>query len=130
MAEDWLEQLDWNREGLLPVIAQDFQSGKVFMQAWVNREALKTAREEGRAIYWSRSRARLWRKGEESGNVQKLHDIYLDCDADCLIYKVEQLGGIACHTGRSSCFYRVLDGDTWKEAEPVLKAPEEMYKKV
>lgn len=128
MAESWLDQLRWNDEGLLPVIAQDVSSGKVLMQAWINQEALETAREEGRAVYWSRSRSSLWRKGEKSGHVQKLHGIYLDCDGDCLIYQVEQLGGIACHTGRASCFYRKLNGKTWQEVEAPLKSPDEIYR--
>jgi phosphoribosyl-AMP cyclohydrolase len=129
MAEGWLDQLQWNDEGLLPVIAQDFNNGRVLMQAWLNREALLAAREEGRAIYWSRSRSRLWRKGEESGHVQKLHGIYLDCDGDCLIYQVEQVGGIACHTGRASCFYRRLQDEQWQEVDPVIKSSEEIYNK-
>ncbi len=128
MAEGWLDQLQWNDEGLLPVIAQDFNNGRVLMQAWLNREALLAAREEGRAIYWSRSRSRLWRKGEESGHVQKLHGIYLDCDGDCLIYQVEQVGGIACHTGRASCFYRRLQDEQWQEVDQVIKSSEEIYK--
>lgn len=128
MAESWLEQLKWNDEGLLPVIAQEVNSGRVLMQAWVNREALQAAKNEGQAIYWSRSRNKLWRKGEESGHVQKLIEIYLDCDADSLIYAVEQVGGIACHTGRISCFYRKLDNNKWQEIDPVIKAPEDIYK--
>ncbi len=128
MAGSWLDQLRWNDEGLLPVVAQDVTSGKVLMQAWINQEALETAREEGRAVYWSRSRGSLWRKGEQSGHVQKLHGIYLDCDGDSLIYQVEQLGGIACHTGRASCFYRKLDGETWQEVEAPLKSPDEIYR--
>ena len=128
MAESWLEQLKWNDEGLLPVVAQDLNSGRVLMQAWVNREALQTAQNEDQAVYWSRSKNKLWRKGEESGHVQKLNGIYLDCDADSLIYEVEQVGGIACHTGRFSCFYRKLDNNEWQEVDPVLKAPEDIYK--
>lgn len=128
MAGSWLDQLRWNDEGLLPVIAQDVASGKVLMQAWINQEALETSREEGRAVYWSRSRGSLWRKGEQSGHVQKLHGIYLDCDGDSLIYQVEQLGGIACHTGRASCFYRKLNGETWQEVEAPLKSPDEIYR--
>ena len=128
MTESWLDQLQWGKDGLLPVIAQDVQSGRVLMQAWANREALLTARQEERAVYWSRSRGKLWRKGEDSGHTQKLHAIYLDCDGDCLIYQVEQAGGIACHTGRASCFYRKLEGDNWQEIEPVLKSTEEIYK--
>jgi phosphoribosyl-AMP cyclohydrolase len=129
MAESWLNQLKWNADGLLPVIAQDSASGRILMQAWVNAEALLTAQSEGKAVYWSRSRNRLWRKGEESGHVQKLNGIYLDCDADSLIYEVEQIGGIACHTGRYSCFYRKLVDEEWQSIDPVIKAPEDIYKK-
>lgn len=129
MAESWLEQLKWNDEGLLPVVAQDVNSGRVLMQAWVNREALQAAQNEGQSVYWSRSRNKLWRKGEESGHVQKLNGIYLDCDADSLIYEVEQIGGIACHTGRYSCFYRKLENNEWQEVDPILKTAEDIYKK-
>ena len=128
MAESWLDQLQWNKDGLLPVIAQDMGSGRILMQAWINREALLAAQKEGQAVYWSRSRNKLWRKGEESGHVQKLNAIYLDCDADSLIYEVEQIGGIACHTGRISCFYRKLENNEWQEIDTVLKAPEDIYK--
>ncbi|MAM71426.1 MAG: phosphoribosyl-AMP cyclohydrolase [Gammaproteobacteria bacterium] len=128
MTESWLDQLDWGADELLPVIAQDAQTGKVLMQAWTNKEALLAAHAEGRAVYWSRSRGKLWRKGEQSGHEQELRGIYLDCDGDCLIYEVEQLGGIACHTGRASCFYRKLENGAWQEVEPVLKKPEEIYK--
>jgi phosphoribosyl-AMP cyclohydrolase len=130
MAQSWLDQLKWNAEGFLPVIAQDVNSGRILMQAWVNREALATAQEEGHAVYWSRSRSKLWRKGEESGHVQKLSGIYQDCDGDSLIYEVEQIGGIACHTGHISCFYRKLENNEWLEIEPVIKAPKEIYKKL
>ncbi len=129
MAQRWLDELKWNADGLLPVVAQDTSSGRILMQAWVNPEALATAKEEGRAVYWSRSRKKLWRKGEESGHIQKLSGIYLDCDADCLIYEVEQVGGIACHTGRQSCFYRKLVNSEWQETDPVLKEPNDIYKK-
>ncbi|PCJ43739.1 MAG: phosphoribosyl-AMP cyclohydrolase [SAR86 cluster bacterium] len=129
MAESWLDQLKWNAEGLLPVTAQEMSSGRILMQAWINREALAATQNEGRAVYWSRSRNQLWHKGEESGHIQKLCGIYLDCDADSLIYAVEQIGGIACHTGRFSCFYRKLENNEWQDIEPVLKAPEEIYKK-
>ncbi len=115
MTDSWLNQLNWTKEGLLPVIAQEAKTGRILMQAWLNKQALETAREEGRAVYWSRSRNELWRKGETSGHVQKLLGIYLDCDADSLIYEVEQIGGIACHTGRPSCYYRKLEGDDWQE---------------
>ena len=128
MAESWLDQLKWNEEGLLPVIAQDVGSGRILMQAWINREALLAAQNENRAVYWSRSRSELWRKGEESGHVQKLNGIYLDCDADSLIYEVEQIGGIACHTGRISCFYRKLENNAWQEIDPIIKEPKEIYK--
>jgi len=129
MAQSWLDQLKWNAEGFLPVIAKDVNSGRILMQAWVNREALAAAQKEGHAVYWSRSRSKLWRKGEESGHVQKLSGIYLDCDGDSLIYEVEQIGGIACHTGHNSCFYRKLENNEWLDIEPVIKAPEEIYNK-
>lgn len=128
MAESWLDQLKWNKDGLLPVITQDAASGRILMQAWVNRDALDAARQENRAIYWSRSKNRLWRKGEDSGHIQKLKGIYLDCDADSLLYSVEQVGGIACHTGRESCFYLKLENDEWLAVDPVLKDPEAIYK--
>lgn len=124
---DWLDQVKWDAQGLAPAIAQDARSGRVLMLGWVNREALETAQREGRAVYWSRSRGRLWRKGEESGHEQILREIYLDCDADCVCYQVEQVGGIACHTGRESCFYLRLEDGEWQPAEPVLKDPDEIY---
>jgi phosphoribosyl-AMP cyclohydrolase len=124
---EWLQAIKWNQDGLVPAIAQDYQTGRILMQAWVNAEALSLSASEGRAIYWSRSRARLWRKGEESGHIQRLHGIELDCDGDSLIFKVEQLGGIACHTGRHSCYFRRLVGDQWVESEPVIKDPEQIY---
>lgn len=127
MSSDWLDQVNWNSDGLVPAIAQDWESGKVLMQAWVNREALTLAVQENRAIYWSRSRQKLWRKGEDSGHAQVLHGLYLDCDADCIVYKVEQLGGIACHTGRESCFYLKLEDGNWVEQDPVLKKPDDIY---
>lgn len=125
---DWLDQIKWTDDGLVPAIAQDAASGKVLMFAWMNRESLALSVAEGRAVYWSRSRHRLWRKGEESGHLQRLHEIRLDCDADVLLLRVEQIGGIACHTGRESCFYRRLDGDQWREADPVLKDPAAIYR--
>jgi len=125
----YLDEVNWNKNGLIPVIAQDATSGRVLMQAWANREALQTAIDEGRAVYWSRSRNALWRKGEESGNVQKLVDVYLDCDNDTLCYKVEQIGGIACHTGRESCFFQKFSNDKWEILDPVLKEPSELYGK-
>ncbi len=127
LAKDWLNQVNWSNEGLVPVITQDFKTLRVLTHAWLNREALALAVQEGRAVYWSRSRRKLWRKGEESGHVQKLHDVFLDCDGDTVCYMVEQVGGIACHTGRESCFYRRLEGGQWQTIDPVLKDPKEIY---
>ena len=123
----WLDEIKWDNAGLVPAIAQDYKSGRILMVAWMNREALELTAREGRAIYWSRSRNRLWRKGEESGHVQKLHELRLDCDADVITLQVEQLGGIACHTGRESCFYRVFEDNAWKTVDPVLKDPNHIY---
>lgn len=128
MKDNWIEQLKWTEDGLIPAIAQDHKSGRVLMMAWMNREALEKTIQEGRAIYWSRSRKKLWRKGEESGHVQKLYDIRIDCDQDVVLMQVEQLGGIACHTGRESCFYLRFDDQQWQPADPVLKQPEDIYK--
>ena len=125
----YLDEVNWNKDGLVPVISQDATSGRILMQAWANRKALQTAIQEGRAVYWSRSRNALWRKGEESGNVQKLVDVYLDCDNDTLCYKVEQIGGIACHTGRESCFFQKFRNDKWEILDPVLKDTSELYGK-
>lgn len=127
MSNNWLDQIQWNADGLVAAIAQDHQSGRVLMMAWMNAESVRLSVAEGRAIYWSRSRQKLWRKGEESGHVQKLHDIRLDCDGDVLLLQVEQLGGIACHTGRQSCFYRSLQDGQWQAADPVLKQPADIY---
>ena len=124
----YLDQINWNADGLVAVVAQDASSGRILTQAWINRDALEATVNEKRAVYWSRSRARVWRKGEESGNVQKLVDVLLDCDNDAVCYRVEQIGGIACHTGRESCFYQKLEGDSWKTVDPVLKDPGLMYK--
>ncbi len=124
---DWLDEIRWNEDGLVPAIAQDHQSGRILMMAWMNRESLALTVAEQRAIYWSRSRGKLWRKGEESGHVQKLHELRLDCDADVIVLMVEQLGGIACHTGRESCFYRVFDNDGWKTVDAVRKDPHDIY---
>jgi phosphoribosyl-AMP cyclohydrolase len=127
----WLDAIKWDRDGLVPVIAQEQGSNHVLMFAFMNREALARTAETGRAVYWSRSRAKLWFKGEESGHVQQVHDIRLDCDNDVVLLKVTQLGhepGIACHTGRHSCFYQQLDGGQWKAVEPVLKDPEAIYR--
>jgi phosphoribosyl-AMP cyclohydrolase len=125
---DWLDQVKWTREGLVPVIAQDASSGRVLMFAWMNREALALTVQEGRAVYWSRSRNKLWRKGEESGHVQRVRAIALDCDGDALLLTVEQVGGIACHTGRQSCFFQRLDEDRWVPVDPVIKSPGEIYR--
>lgn len=127
--ENWLDQVRWNNDGLAPVIAIEAGSGIVLNLAWMNREALRLTAEEGRAVYWSRSREKLWRKGEQSGHLQYVREIRLDCDADTVLLTVEQEGGIACHTGRHSCFYLRLDNASmeWREAEPVLKDPESIY---
>lgn len=125
---DWLDSIKWDADGLVPAIAQDVHSQRVLMVAWMNREALQLTVQEGRGIYWSRSRNRLWRKGEESGNVQQLHELRLDCDADVIILQVEQIGGIACHTGRQSCFYRVLKDGEWQTVDSVITDPATLYK--
>ena len=129
MPESWLNKVNWTQEGLVPVIAQEAGTGQVLMFAWMNRDALKQTVESGEAVYWSRSRKKLWRKGEESGHVQKVKEIRLDCDEDVLLLTVEQIGGIACHTGRHSCFFQKLEGKEWQAVEPVLKDPGEIYKK-
>lgn len=123
----WLDDVKFDSDGLIPAIAQDHQSGRILMVAWMNREALALTVAEQRAIYWSRSRAKLWRKGEESGHVQKLIELRLDCDADVITMHVEQIGGMACHTGRESCFYRRLHEGQWQAVDPVLKSPDEIY---
>lgn len=123
----WLDAVNWNSDGLVPAIAQDAQSGRILMMAWMNRESLQLSAERGEAVYWSRSRGKLWHKGETSGHIQKLHEIRLDCDEDVIVLQVEQLGGIACHTGRESCFYRVLKDGNWQTVDPVLKDPAEIY---
>ena len=128
MSDLWLDQVRWTEEGLVPVIAQLAGSGRVVMFAWMNRESLKLTAENGYAVYWSRSRQRLWRKGEESGHQQKIIDIQLDCDEDVILLKIEQVGGIACHTGRESCFYRSLVNGQWQSKEPVLKDPKAIYR--
>lgn len=123
----WLDEIAWNAEGLIPAIAQDVATGRVLMSAWVNREALELTAREGRAVYWSRSRQRLWRKGEESGHVQRVREIRLDCDGDTILMLVEQQGGIACHTGHNSCLFRRLDDGRWIDVDPVLKDPADIY---
>ncbi|MCO5100775.1 MAG: phosphoribosyl-AMP cyclohydrolase [Burkholderiaceae bacterium] len=124
----WLDQVRWNADGLVTAVAQDAASGDLLMLAWMNRESLAETAATGRAVYWSRSRSRLWRKGEESGHVQRVREIRLDCDGDAVLLKVEQHGGIACHTGRRSCFFRRLEGARWHEVDPVLKDPHEIYR--
>lgn len=125
--QGWLEEVRWNEAGLVPAIAQDASTGRVLMVAWMNREALAETVASGRAVYWSRSRRRLWRKGEESGNVQRVREVRLDCDGDVILLQVEQAGGIACHTGRERCFHRVLRDGRWETVDPVLRDPAEMY---
>jgi phosphoribosyl-AMP cyclohydrolase len=128
---DWLDAVKWDRDGLVPVIAQEQGSGDVLMFAWMNRQALARTAETGEAVYWSRSRQRLWHKGEESGHIQKVHEMRLDCDNDVVLLKVTQLGhepGIACHTGRHACFFQRYEDGGWKAVDPVLKDPESIYK--
>ena len=124
---DWLDDVNWTSEGLVPAIAQDSASGRVLTLAWMNRDALRKTVETGEAHYWSRSRSKLWHKGEESGNLQRVKSVRLDCDADVILLEVEQLGGIACHTGRYSCFFRKLDKGRWVMTDAVLKDPREIY---
>ena len=126
---EWFEQLRWDEHGLVPVVTQDAASGRVLTVAWMNREALAETVRRGEAVYWSRSRAKLWRKGEESGHVQRIVEVRLDCDADAILLKVEQAGGIACHTGRESCFFRKLENGRWVATDPVLKDPSLIYGK-
>jgi phosphoribosyl-AMP cyclohydrolase len=128
MSTTWLDQVTWNEEGLVPAIAQGSGTGKVLMLAWMNREALRLTAEEGQAVYWSRSRQRLWRKGEESGHVQRVIEILLDCDHDAILLRVEQEGGIACHTGRHSCFFQHLEDGRWTPIEGVIKDPRLIYR--
>jgi phosphoribosyl-AMP cyclohydrolase len=127
MDDSWLDEVKWTQDGLVPAVAQETSGGRVLTVAWMNREALGRTAETGEAHYWSRSRRKLWRKGEESGHVQKVRAIRLDCDNDVVLLEVEQAGGIACHTGRHSCFYRKLDGGRWISVDPVLKDPAEIY---
>lgn len=128
-ASSWLDEVRFDADGLVTVIAQDALSQRVLMVAWANREALAETAASRQAVYWSRSRGRLWRKGEESGHRQRIAEIRLDCDGDVVMYAVEQEGGIACHTGRESCFFRRLDGGAWQPVDPVLKDPELIYRK-
>ncbi|MEY3747667.1 MAG: hypothetical protein RL194_1126 [Pseudomonadota bacterium] len=128
MSERWLDEVAWNADGLVPVIAQEAGTGQILMFAFMNREALRLTLETGQAVYWSRSRNKLWHKGEESGHVQKVREIRLDCDEDVILITVEQLGGIACHTGRHHCFFRKLVDGEWVTDQPVLKDPQEIYR--
>ena len=123
----YLDDITWNSDGLVPAIAQDAATGRVLMVAWMNAEALQLSVDEQRAVYWSRSRKKLWRKGEESGHVQQIKELRLDCDSDVIVMQIEQLGGIACHTGRESCFYRVLENGDWKSVDTVIKDPKDIY---
>ena len=126
--DSWLDEVLWDEQGLVPAIAQDAITGEILMFAWMNRESLALTAETGQATYWSRSRGRLWRKGEESGHAQKVLELRVDCDKDVVLMKIEQVGGIACHTGRRSCFFNRLDDSQWRDVEPVLKNPKEIYK--
>ena len=126
-AEDWLDAVRWNEDGLVPAVAQDAGSGRLLMLAWMNRDALRLTRDSGRAVYWSRSRRRLWRKGERSGHYQLVRELRLDCDNDAILLRVEQVGGIACHTGRQSCFYQALEDSQWRASEAPVGDPREIY---
>ena len=128
MRSSWIGEIKFDADGLVPAIVQDASSGRILMFAWMNRESLEQTAVEGEAVYWSRSRARLWRKGEESGHVQKVRELRLDCDGDAILLQVEQVGGIACHTGRERCFFRRLQGEGWVDTDPVLKDPSEIYR--
>ncbi|MCW8934946.1 MAG: phosphoribosyl-AMP cyclohydrolase [Gammaproteobacteria bacterium] len=127
MNKDWLEQIKWTDDGLVPAIAQDAETGRVLMFAWMNRESLSLTVEKGEAVYYSRSRQKLWHKGEESGHTQKVKSLRLDCDGDVITMKIEQTGGIACHTGRESCFYREFQNGEWVTVDEVIKDPEDIY---
>jgi phosphoribosyl-AMP cyclohydrolase len=125
----WLDEIAWDESGLVPAIAQDSTTGKVLMVAWMNREALEETARTGRAVYWSRSRGRLWRKGEESGHLQRVRELRLDCDGDVVLLQVEQAGGIACHTGRARCFFRKLEDGRWVATDAIVKDPADIYRK-
>lgn len=127
MPASWVDKINWTTDGLVPVIAQEEATGTILMFAWMNKEAVKLTVETKVVVYWSRSKQRLWRKGEESGHTQKVKAIYLDCDDDVLLIQVEQMGGIACHTGRKSCFFNKLEGDQWVVNAPIIKDPSEIY---
>ena len=125
----WLDEVTWNSEGLVPAIAQDAATGRVLTLAWMNREALEETAKRGEAVYWSRSRAKLWRKGEESGHIQRIVELRMDCDSDAILLRVEQVGGIACHTGRERCFFSKLENGKWVPTDPVLRDPAQIYAK-
>ncbi|MDH5378604.1 MAG: phosphoribosyl-AMP cyclohydrolase [Gammaproteobacteria bacterium] len=127
MSEAWLDEIKWDQDGLVPAIAQDAASGKILMFAWMNRESLAETVASGNAVYWSRSRQKLWRKGESSGHTQKVEELRLDCDADVILMQVKQIGGIACHTGRERCFYRKLENGQWQVTDEVEKDPQDIY---
>lgn len=129
MSQAWLDQIAWTEDGLVPVIAQEASTGDILMFAWMNRDALEKTTQIGEAVYWSRSRGKLWHKGESSGHTQKVLDVRLDCDNDVILIKVEQQGGVACHTGRHSCFYKQWKDGQWQTVEPVIKNPNEIYGK-
>jgi phosphoribosyl-AMP cyclohydrolase len=129
VSDNWLNKINWSVDGLVPAIAQDAESGRVLMVAWMDRDALQRTVALGEAVYWSRSRKKLWHKGEESGHVQRVKEVRLDCDQDVILLQIEQQGGIACHTGRESCFFSRLEHCQWVETDPVLKSPEEIYQK-
>jgi len=129
MSDNWLDRVNWSQDGLVPAIAQEAGSGRILTLAWMNRDALTRTAQTGEAHYWSRSRRKIWRKGEESGHVQKIRSIRLDCDDDAILLEVEQIGGIACHTGRHSCFFQQLKNDEWVVMDAVLKDPREIYRK-
>ena len=129
MTGEWLDEVPWDGQGLVPVVTQEFSTGRVLTLAWMNREALAKTAQSGEAVYWSRSRKKLWRKGEESGHTQKVRELRLDCDSDAILLRVDQVGGIACHTGRESCFFRKLENGRWVATDPVLKDPADIYKK-
>ena len=128
MSQPWLDEIEWDAQGLIPAIAQDVETGDVLMFAWMNRDSLLETVKTGEAVYWSRSRGRLWHKGEESGHTQKVHEIRLDCDNDVILLKIDQHGGMACHTGRRSCFFSKLQDGQWVAVDPVLKDPKDIYK--
>jgi phosphoribosyl-AMP cyclohydrolase len=125
----WLQSIKWDKDGLVPVIAQDYRTNKILMFAWMNQEALELTQKNKKAFYWSRSRKKIWEKGEESGHIQNVHEIRLDCDGDVILLKIEQIENIACHTGRETCFYQKLDENMWVTDYAVIKEPKDIYKK-